>query len=200
MPSFIVTASGCAPPMPPQPGGDGEGAGQRAAEALGGDGGERLVRALQDALRADVDPRAGGHLPVHRQAELLQPAELRPRRPVADEVGVGEQHARRPLVRAEDADRLARLDEHRLVVLQRGERAHHRVEARPVAGGLAGAAVDDELVGVLGHLGIEVVHEHAQGGLLLPALSGERGAAGGADGAGSGGHGGHCSGPAGPAE
>ena len=99
--------------------GDGERAGERAAEALGGDGGERLVGALQDALGADVDPRAGGHLAVHRQAELLEAAELRPGRPVADEVGVGDQHARRPLVGPHDADRLAGLHEHRLVVAQR---------------------------------------------------------------------------------
>ena len=38
------------------PGGDREGAGERAAEALGRDRGEGLVRALEDALGADVDP------------------------------------------------------------------------------------------------------------------------------------------------
>src|SRR5690606_41488810 len=48
--------------------GERERAGEGAAEPLGGDGGERLVGALQDALRADVDPGPGGHLPVHRQA------------------------------------------------------------------------------------------------------------------------------------
>ena len=48
------------------------------------------------------------------------------------------------------------------------------VEARPVARGLAGAAVDDEIVGALGDLGIEVVHEHAQGGFLVPALAGDQ--------------------------
>ena len=36
--------------------------------------------------------------------------------------------------------------------------AHDRVEAVPVARGLAGAAVDDELVRALGDLGVEVVH------------------------------------------
>ena len=38
------------------PGGDREGAGERAAEALDGDCSEGLVRALEDALGADVDP------------------------------------------------------------------------------------------------------------------------------------------------
>ena len=63
--------------------GQGQRAGQGAAEPLLGDGGEGLVRALDDALGADVDPRPGGHLAVHGQPELLQPAELRPVGPVA---------------------------------------------------------------------------------------------------------------------
>ena len=103
-----------------EPGGQGDGAGEGAAEALVGHRGERLERALQDALRADVDPRAGGHLAVHRQAEVLEPAELLPVGPVADQVGVGDQHPRRPLVGAHHADRLARLHQHRLVVAERG--------------------------------------------------------------------------------
>ena len=42
------------------------------------DSGERLVGALHDALRADVDPRARGHLPVHHEAGALQLVELLP--------------------------------------------------------------------------------------------------------------------------
>ena len=58
------------------------------------------------------------------------------------------------------------------------------VEGLPVAGRLAGAAVDHEVLGALGDLGVEVVHEHAQGRLLLPALAGELRAAGGTNHAG----------------
>ncbi len=36
---------------------------------------------------------------------------------------------------------------------------------------LPGAAIDDQIVGSLGHLRIEVIHQHAQGGFLLPALA-----------------------------
>ena len=85
-----------------------------------------------------------------------------------------------------DAYRLARLHEQGLVLLEVGEGADDGVEARPVARRLAGAAVDDELVGMLGDIGVEVVLQHAQGGLGLPVLGGERGADGGAHGAGSG--------------
>ena len=144
--------------------------GERAAEPLGRHRGERLVRALEDALRADVDPRTGRHLPVHRQPEGLQAPELLPGPPLRHEVGVGDEHARRPLVRTEDPDRLAGLDHQRLVVLQVAQRADHRVEGVPGPRGPARAAVHDQLVGVFGDLGVEVVHEHAQGGLLLPAL------------------------------
>ena len=101
---------------PAEAGGERDRARQRAAEAAARDLGEALVGALHDPLAADVDPRAGGHLPVHRQPQLLEAAELLPRRPLGHQVGVGDQHPRRPLVGAKDADRLARLHQQRLVV------------------------------------------------------------------------------------
>src|SRR5204863_7672070 len=52
--------------------------------------------------------------------------------------------------------------------------------------GAARAAVDDEGVGVLRDLGIEVVHEHPQGGFLGPALAGQGRAVRRPDGAGPG--------------
>ena len=173
----IVAASGCAPPMPPSPAVSTKRPGERAAEVLARDRAEGLVRALQNALRADVDPRAGGHLPVHHEPFALELAEVLPRRPAADEVAVRDQHARRARVRAEHGDRLAALHEQRLVVLERAQRAHDRVERLPVARRLPRAAVHHEIIRALGHLGIEVVHQHAQRGFLLPSLAGERGAA-----------------------
>ena len=104
-----------------EPGGQRDGPGQRAAVPLVGDGRERLEGALEDALGADVDPGAGRHLAVHRQPEVLEAAELLPVGPVADQVGVRDQHPRRPLVGAHHADRLAGLHEQRLVALQRGQ-------------------------------------------------------------------------------
>jgi len=166
-------------------GGEGDRAGEAAGEPLAGDGAERLVGALQDALGADVDPGAGRHLAVHHQALALELAEELPVRPVAHQVGVGDQDARGPLVGADDADRLARLDQERLVGLEVAQGRHDRVERGPAAGGASGAAVDDQLVGVLGDLGVEVVHQHAQGGLLRPALRAEGLAAGGLHGTGS---------------
>src|ERR1700690_2229118 len=112
-PSFIVTARGWAPPIPPSPaakvtrprsvppkcwrGGWG---------ARRGELGERLERALQDALGADVDPRPSGHLAVHRQALALELAEDLPGGPLADQVRIGDQDPGRPFVGPEDGDGL----------------------------------------------------------------------------------------------
>ena len=153
---------------------------QRPAEVLAGRLGERLVRALQDALRADVDPRPGGHLAVHRQALPLELAEDLPCRPLADEVRVGDQHARRPGMGAHDADRLARLDEQGLVVGEDAQLADDRVEGLPRACRATGPAVHDEMVRILRDLGIEVVHQHPQRRLLRPAAAGQLRAARGA--------------------
>ena len=89
---------------------------------------EGLVGALQDPLRADVDPAPCGHLPEHRQALGLEPAELVPGRPLGHEQRVRDQDARRAFVRAEDPDRLAALDEQRLVVAEPQQRPHDRLE------------------------------------------------------------------------
>ena len=172
-PSFMVTASGCAPPIPPRPAVRVIVPAERPAEALVGHRGEGLERPLQDPLGADVDPRAGRHLAVHRQPEVLEAAELLPVGPVADQVGVGDQHPRRPRVGAHHADGLAGLHEHRLVVLEVAQGPHEGVVGLPVARGLAGAAVDDELRGVLRVGRVEVVHQHPQRGLGLPGLRGQ---------------------------
>jgi hypothetical protein len=79
-------------------------------------------------------------------------------------------------VRAEDADGLARLHQQRLVVFEVAQRGDDRVERIPAARGLAGAAVDDEIVGTLGDVGIEIVHQHAQRRFLRPSLAGNGGA------------------------
>ena len=68
------------------------------------------------------------------------------------------------------------------------QRPDDRVERRPVARRLARSAVDDEIVGPLGDLGIEIVHQHPQRGFLRPAFAGQRGASWRSDGAGGSGH------------
>ena len=145
-----------------------QGPGQGSAETLGGDRREGLVGALQDALGADVDPRSGCHLPVHGEPELLEAAELVPVVPLADQVAVGDQDPGSPFVGAQDADRPAGLDEQRLVVGQLLQGPRDGLEAGPVARRFAAAAVDDQIVGALGDVGVEVVVQHPPGGFLGP--------------------------------
>ena len=76
-------------------------------------------------------------------------------------------------MRAKNADGLAGLDEKRFVIFQRAEGSDDGVKTFPIARGFAGAAIDDEIVGTLGDFGIEIVHEHAQRGFLLPAFAGK---------------------------
>src|SRR5438477_585004 len=101
---------------------DDEAAREVTAEVLARELGKGLVRALHDALRADVRPRAGRHLAVHDEALGLELAELLPIRPLGHEVRVRDEDARRALVRLEDGDGLPALHEHRLVVLEAAER------------------------------------------------------------------------------
>ena len=96
------------------------------------------------------------------------------------EVGIGDQHARRIGMGPEHADGLAGLDQQRLVVLQPLQRRDDAVEAFPVARGAADAAIDHELLGPLGHFGVEVVHQHAHRRFGEPALAAEIGCRAGA--------------------
>ena len=134
-------------------------------------GGESFKRALQDALASDINPGAGGHLSVHDQAQLFQAVKLVVVGPVPYKIRVGKQDARGICVGAEHAHRLARLHQQRLVVFQFAQASHDGVERWPVARGAPGAAVDDELFGLFGDVGVEVVHEHPQSGFLLPAFA-----------------------------
>ena len=109
---------------------------------------------------ADIDPRARSHLAVHHQALAVELVEMVKRRPVRHEIRVRDQHARRIRVRAKHADRFAGLHAQRLIAFERGEGGDDAIETLPVARGAADAAIDHELVRLLGHVGIEVVHQH----------------------------------------
>ena len=132
-----------------------------------------LVGALDDALRADIDPRPRRHLAVHHQALAIELVEVVPGRPMRHQVRVGDQHARRVCVGLEHADRLSRLDEQRLVGLQPPQGLDDLVEGVPVARRAADAAVNHQLARALGDIGIEVVHQHAHRRFGEPALGGD---------------------------
>ena len=119
---------------------------------------EGFVGALHDALAANVDPAASGHLAVHRQPFGIQLVEVFPGRPVRDQVGVSDQHARRVFMGFENAHRLAGLDQQGFVAFQVLQRLHDSVIAFPVARCATNTAIDHQLVRVFGDIGIEVIH------------------------------------------
>src|SRR3546814_19413918 len=102
---------------PAEPGGQDPLARRVARKVTPRNFGEGLVGALNDALAADVNPRPRGHLTVHHQHGAIELLEMLPRRPMRHEVRIGDQHARRVLVLAAAANRIARLDTHVLVHL-----------------------------------------------------------------------------------
>ncbi len=101
--------------------------------------------------------------------------------PLRHQVGVGDEHARRVGMGLEHAHRLAGLYQQGLVVLQHAQAGQDLVVARPVARGAADAAVDHQVLGVLRHLGVQIVLQHAVCRFGQPAFAAERGAAGCAD-------------------
>jgi hypothetical protein len=129
---------------------------------------EGLIGALDDPLAADVDPGSRRHLTVHGQALAIEFVEVFPRGPMRHEVGIRDQHAWRIHMGRENADRLARLHQQGFVIAQCFQGLDDAVVAIPVASGAADAAVHDEFGGILRHVRIEIVHEHAQGCFRLP--------------------------------
>ena len=144
--------------------------GEIAAKMLATHFGKGLVGALNDALATDIDPRAGRHLAVHHEALAIERVEMVPGRPVRHQIGIGDQHARRVGMGAEDADGFAGLHEQCLVIFETLQRRDDAVKAFPVACGAADAAVDDKFARPLRDIGVEVVHQHAHRRFGQPAL------------------------------
>jgi hypothetical protein len=151
-----------------------------AAEMLAPGFGEGLEGALHDALGADVDPAAGGHLAIHEQALAVEFIEVLPGGPLRHQVRIGDQHARRVDVGLEHADRFAGLDQQGLVFFEGAQRGEDLVEAGPVARRPPDAAIHHQVPRILRHFRIEVILQHPVSRLRQPALAGQRGAARGA--------------------
>ena len=77
-------------------------------------------------------------------------------------------------MRFENSHRLARLHEQGLIVLESLQGVDDGAITLPIACGLAGSPINHQVSWTLTHLLVKVVHEHAHGGFLLPALAGKR--------------------------
>ena len=140
-----------------------------------------FVCPLHDALAADVDPRSGRHLAEHHQPALVQFIEVIERRPVRHQIRVRYQHARRIGMGAENSDRLARLDDQRLVAIELAQRGNNPIETVPVAGCTTNSAIDDKFARPFGNVRIEIVHQHSQRRFRQPALGADPGPVGRSD-------------------
>src|ERR1700722_19279877 len=97
---------------------------------------------------------------------------------MADEIGIAEQYAGRVFMSAKDGDGFSGLHQQRFVRGKFLERANDGMKTLPIPGCFSGSAIDDQVVRSFSDLRIEIVHQHAQGGLLLPALAGDLRSAG----------------------
>ncbi len=131
-------------------------------------GPEGFVGALQDALRADVDPAARRHLAVHHESHAVEMVEVFLRGVAGHEVGVGDDDARRVGMRGRDVDRLAGLHAQGFIAFQALKFVDDAVVLLPVARRPPGTAVDDELAPVERDAVVEIVLEHAQGRFRIP--------------------------------
>src|SRR6266849_4998293 len=132
---------------------------------------KRLVRPLQNPLRADVNPASRGHLPVHHQSRAIQFVEAVPIIPVPHQIRIAQQHPRSVFMRSENPHRLPRLHQQCFIRLHRLQRPHNRVKTFPVSRRLPRPAVHHQIFRLLRHLGIEVVQEHPQRRFLLPSFA-----------------------------
>ena len=172
------------PSHAPESGGQDPASAQIAVVVLSSDFDEGLVGALHNPLAADVDPRPRRHLAVHGEALAVELVEVRPVSPVRNQVRVRDQHPGGIPVGAEHSHRLAGLHEQRLVLVHPLQGGDDAVEVPPGPRRSTDAAIDHQLVRVLRHLGMEVVHQHPHRRLGQPGLRGDLGAGGRVDDAG----------------
>ena len=76
----------------------------------------------------------------------------------------------------ENANGFAGLDKQRLVFVQVSKAFEDRVEAFPISCRFTPSAVNDQVVGIEGHVGVEVVLDHPIRGLDQPIFAAKFGA------------------------
>ena len=140
---------------------------------MAGHGAKGFVSSLYDALRANVDPGTGGHLAIHHQAFFIQFVEMFPVAPIWNKVGICDDYPWCSRMSFEDPHGFAALHQQCFISLQSRQCFHNFVIARPVSCSAADAAVDHQRFRMFCHLGVKVIHQHAQRRFGLPAFRGE---------------------------
>ena len=132
---------------------------------------QRVICAVNYALRPDIHPAAGCHLPVVGDAERRRAAEILGVVKEADHQAVREDHARRGGMRTEKPERMSRLHDERLVLRHDLEILFDQLVLHPVLADLSRLAVGDEFVWIERHLKVKVVVDHHLEGPALDALA-----------------------------
>ena len=126
---------------------------------------------MNDALGSDVHPTAGGHLAVVGHAHGGGPVEARQIVKFAHHEAVGNDHPGGHFVAAEEAQGVTGHHHQSLLVRQGFQIFLNQAILHPVLAHLAGLAVGHQLIGIQGHVKIQVVVNHHLEGLALGAVA-----------------------------
>src|SRR5205814_7701326 len=81
------------------------------------------------------------------------------------------QDARCFIVSPEFADRFSRLNEEGFVFFEPAQGGHDCIESFPTPRGATCSTVNNQLIGILCDVRIEIVHQHPHGGFLMPPFA-----------------------------
>ena len=120
-----------------------------------------FIRALHDALRANVNPTARRHLSIHKQTLAVEFVEMFPIRPFGHEVRIGNQHTRCIAVGFKHAHWFARLHEQGFILVQFFEGSEDGVVALPIARRTTNATIHHKVLWIFSDFRVKVVLNHA---------------------------------------
>ena len=114
--------------------------------------GEGLKRSLNNALRADVNPRTRSHLAVHGQTLFIEFVEMIPVGPVGNQVRIGNQNSWRINMGFDNGNRFSGLHYKGFVFIEFLQSGDNRIEIFPGARGTANTAINNQFMGVFGDI------------------------------------------------
>ncbi|KAF5078551.1 hypothetical protein DSECCO2_139590 [anaerobic digester metagenome] len=130
-----------------------------------------VERAVDNALRPDVHPAAGGHLPIVGNTQRRRAVEVLLVVKRTDHQAVGDNAPGRTLVAVEQAQRVAAHDHQRLLICQDLQILFNQAVLHPVLADLPRFAIGHQLVGIQRHVEIEVILDHDLKRLTLGAVA-----------------------------
>ena len=117
-----------------------------------------LVRSLQDALSADINPAPRRHLTVHSKSHFIVSVKHLLFGPCRHQIRVGNDDARGPFMRSGNIHRLPGLNAQGFIVLECFEGINDSLIFLPVPGCTPGSAIHNEFFRLDGDIGIKIVH------------------------------------------